>query len=62
MAQSVKQQILDFSSGHDLPVHKTEPLLGSVLRVGSLLSILSLFLSAPPLLSFSLSLSLCLSK
>ena len=56
VAQSVKRPTLGFSSGHGLTV-SSSPSLGSVLTMQSLLGILSLFLSGPPLLTLSLSLS-----
>ena len=58
MAQSVKHLILDFGSGHDLMACEISPLSGSALTASSLLGILSLLLSAPPLLLLSLPLSL----
>ena len=53
MAQSVKHLTLDFGSGHDLRIHEFETLSGSVHTMWSLCGILSLPLSAPPLLSLS---------
>ena len=61
MAQSVKRLILAFGSGHGLTVHGIELPLGSALRAWVLLGILSP-LSLPLPCSFSLFLSLCLSK
>ena len=60
VAPSVKRPTLDFGSGHDLPVHEFELPAGSALMVWSLLGNVSPSLSAPPLLVFSLSLSLSL--
>ena len=62
MAQSFKCPTLGFGSGHDLVVHEFEPVSGPVLTVQSLPGILLSppFLSAPPLLVRSLSLSLSL--
>ena len=58
MAQLVKHPTLNFGSGHDLMVHEFEPCVG--LCDGNAepaWDSLSPSLSAPPLLSFSLSLS-----
>ena len=55
MAQSVECLTFIFGSGHELMVWGCEPQVG--LPVWSLHGILSLSLSAPPPLSFSLSLS-----
>ena len=51
MAQSVKHPTLDFGSGHDLTVHEFEPHIGAVDSAGPAWD----SLSAPPLLSHSLS-------
>ena len=56
--QSVKHPTLSFGSGHDLMVVSLSPASGSGLTALSLLGILSLSLSAPPLFAFSLSLTL----
>ena len=53
VAQSVKRPTLDFCSGHDLTIMESSPTLGSVLGVG--LAWDSLSLSAPPLITLSLS-------
>ena len=59
VAQSDKSPTLDFCSGHDLTVHGFKPHVRPPLAVGSLLGILGFSsLSAPPLLTFCLSLSL----
>ena len=58
---SVKCPTLDFGSGHDLTILESSPRLGFALTARSLLGILSLPLSAPPLLVLFLSLSLSLS-
>ena len=56
-AQSAKRLTLGFGSGHDLTVREVEPRVG--LRADSVEpGILSLSLSAPPLLALSLPLSL----
>ena len=57
MAQSVKRQMLGFSSGHDLMVHEFKPCIG--LCADRAESAWDSF-SAPPLLMLSLSLSLSL--
>ena len=54
MAQSFEHPTLDFNSGHDLRVMGSSPVSGSVMPAQSLLGILSLSLSAPPLLILSL--------
>ena len=56
MAQSVKCLTLDFGSGHDVTVHEFEPCIGFCTDGVDLLGLLSLLLSAPPLLVVSLSL------
>ena len=59
MAQSVKHEILDFSSDRDLTVHEIEPCVGlSANSVEPGRDSLSPSLSAPPLLILSLPLSL----
>ena len=65
MAQSIEFLAFDVGSGHDLPVHGFEPRVGlwadrSLLGILSLS--LSLSLSAPPTLSFFLSLFLKINK
>ena len=57
VAQSVKCATLDFGSGQDLLVVRSSPEWGSTPTVQSLLEIFSLHppLSAPPLLTLSLS-------
>ena len=57
MAQLVKLLTLGFGSGHDPDVMSPSPASGSALMLKSLFEILSLTLSlsAPPLLSLSLS-------
>ena len=56
MAQSVEHLILDFGSGHDLVVHGFELHMGLCTdSVGPALDSLSPSLSAPPLLTISLS-------
>ena len=67
MAQSVKRPTLDFGSGHDLTVRGFEPHVGlspdsAEPAWGSLFPSLSLSLSAPPLLSRFLALSLSQNK
>ena len=57
MAQSVKHLTLDFGSGHDLTVREFVPHLGSD-HMEPAWDSLSLALSAPPLLSLSLSLKI----
>ena len=57
MAPSVKHLTPHFGSGHDLTVCEFDPVLGSVLMAWRLLGMLSLLLSALPLLVLSLSLS-----
>ena len=57
LGELVKHLTLDFSSGHDLMVCEISPALGSVSIAQNLLGILSPSLSAPPLLSLSLTLS-----
>ena len=61
MAQSVKRPTLDFSSGHDLRFVSSSPALDSMLKVQSLLGILSLSLSLCPSPTQSHPLCLCLS-
>ena len=51
MAQSSKLQTFDFSSGHDLRVVRSSPMLGSTLSGDSF----SLSLCMPPLLACTLS-------
>ena len=59
VAWSVKRPTLDLGSGHDLTVCEFEPCIRLCADgAGSLLGILSLLLSGPPLLVHSLSLSL----
>ena len=55
MAHSVKHLTLDPGSGHALTVREFEPPLGSVLMAWNLPGLLSVLLSAPPLLVLSLS-------
>ena len=56
MAQSVEHLILDFGSGHDLVVHGFELHMGLCMdSVGPAWDSLSPSLSAPPLLTLSLS-------
>ena len=55
VAQLDKHRTLDFGSGHDLTVWEFKPAYGSVLRVQSLLGILSPAFFVPPLLAISLS-------
>ena len=63
VAQSIKRGTLDLISGHDLMQFVgSSPMLGSVLTAQSLLGVLSLPLSVPPLLTLSLSLSLSQNK
>ena len=57
MTQSAKRLTLDFSLGHDPKAVGSSPTSGSVMTVWGLFGILSLFLSAPPLLAHALSLS-----
>ena len=57
MAQLVKHPTLGFGSGHDLTAGGLKPASGFMLMVQSLLGILCLPLSAPPLLRLSLNLS-----
>ena len=58
MAQSIKHGTLDLISGHDLmQIVGSGPMLGSVLTAQSLLGVLSLPLSVPPLRTLSLSLT-----
>ena len=53
VAQSVKHPTLDFSSGPDLTVNEFEPGIRLHTPVWNLLGMLTLSLSAPPLLSLS---------
>ena len=62
MGQSVKQQTLDFGSGHDLTVRGIEPGMGLCADSTVLLEILSLPLAVPLRLSCLHVLSLSLSK
>ena len=62
MAQSVQRLTPDFGSGRDLTVRGIEPHVGVCTDSQSLLGILSLSLSAPPLRALSLSLSLSQNK
>ena len=55
VAQLVEQMTLDFGSGHDLMVHGTKPCIGKALSMELAWDSLSSSLSAPPLLSLSLS-------
>ena len=58
VAQLVKHLTLDFSLGHDLPVHAFEPCTGLCAENVEAALSLPLSLSAPTLLTPSLSLSL----
>ena len=52
VAQSVKHQVLDFSSGHDLRVVRSSPMSGSMPGTESARN--SLYPSASPMVSLSL--------
>ena len=61
VAQLVKQTTFDFASGHGLRFMRSSTTWGSALKTWSLLGIsVPLFISAPPSLILSLSLSLFL--
>ena len=55
MAQSIEHPPFDFGSGHDLTVHEFQPHLGLCVDCGACLEFSLSSLSAPPLLSLSLS-------
>ena len=60
MVQSVEHPTLDFSSGHDLMVHETEPHFGSA--VSAMPAWVSLFSLSLPLLLLMCALSLKINK
>ena len=62
VAPSIEHLTRNFGSGHDLVVREFEPHVRSCADSGSLLGILSLALSSPPLLTRSPSLSLSQNK